>query len=252
MIACVIVARVAYRDDVEALRARVEQLERENSALRREKEALRAGSAAAPGEASGMARVLGGPLVASFDHTIEGELPASAHELLLELLRESYGALGEAQVIGGTLTWRLTSSGQRWIEVLVSAREGRTRVHITEHLGGVAAMFYGGILGGAGLGGAGALVPLLHAVEPVLGAALAPLWVAGTFAVARAGYARGARRRIAAVEALGDRVAQQVERAIASAGPKVRVAPPAAADEDEISEDLRDVATPGGARTSRA
>lgn len=241
---------MGYRDDVEALRARVEQLERENAALRRDNEALR--RPPVPRESAAGRVLLGGPLVAMADRTVDGELPVSAHEAVLELLRETGGTLGEAQIVGGTLAWR--AGPPHWLEVLVSAREGRTRVRVGERLGGLAGALFGGIVGGAGGGGIGVILPLAMLVDPGIALAAAPLWVASTYALARGIFARRSRAREVEIATLTGALAGLIEREIARAeGPRVRIEETREEPHgEESSEEFRGVAASRRAHTSKA
>src|SRR5690606_14663740 len=85
---------------------------------------------------------------------------------------------------GRTLAWRSESDPQRStrrIDVIVTTRGGRTRIHVREHLGALAGGLFGGVVGGAG-GGVG--IPLL-----VTGAALGfPVMVVGGVAFAGLTY----------------------------------------------------------------
>lgn len=206
---------MAYRDEAEALRARVDQLERDNDALRRENATLRGepvprgARAASVGE-----RLLGGRLVLTEARELDVELPPSGHEDVLEVLRSALGTIGETSVVGSTIAWRVgPPTTQRVIEVMISAREGRTLVRAIERLGGLAGGLFGGVVGGAGGGGLGVIAPLAAMVDPTLALVAAPAWVAAVYTIVRSGYASTARRREKELAALADALARAVRTA---------------------------------------
>lgn len=127
---------------------------------------------------------LGAPTRIELERSIDGELPEAAREEIVELLRAELHELGRTETIGRTLAWRSEPDPQRGgrrIDVLVTARNGRTRIHVREHLGALAGGLFGGVVGGAG-GGVG--ISLL-----VTGAILGfPLMAAGGFAFAGLTY----------------------------------------------------------------
>ncbi|AKF11743.1 hypothetical protein [Sandaracinus amylolyticus] len=219
---------MAYRDENDALRARIEQLERENAELRRERAHLRAPlRTTTTGE-----RLLGAPLVLIEEREIDGALPASAHEEVLETLRAAFGAIGDGQSVGHTLTWRLgPPARQRIVEVIVTSREGRTRVRVLERLGTLAGGLFGGIVGGAGAGGAAVIAPLLALVDPVLALVSVPLWIGAVHAFVRAGYESTANARARELDGLTNEIERLVRHRVAQDVPKVRV--DAKHDDDE-------------------
>ncbi|MBX7190813.1 MAG: hypothetical protein K1X94_02080 [Sandaracinaceae bacterium] len=222
---------MAYRDETEALRARVEELETENASLR---EQLAVASATPDDVKNETARRwLGGPVLIEIDRSFQGTLSREAHEPIVELLQERFGAMGTASVIGNTLTWRQGPyNGQRVLEVTISSRRGQTRVHMLERLGSVAGGLFGGIVGGVGGGGMGLVIPLAMLVSPALALGLAPLWLVFIYGIVRAGFGAMARRHEAEVHAAGTALVKIVEAELVPEPPRVRVDVPA----DESSE----------------
>lgn len=133
--------------------ARVEHLEGELHEARAEIQRLRGGE----GERSARRGWLGAPTRIELERTIEGELPEAAREEIVELLRMDLRELGRTEIIGRSLSWRSEPDPQRGgrrIDVLVTVRNGKTRIQVREHLGGLAGGLFGGVVGGAG-GGVG-------------------------------------------------------------------------------------------------
>lgn len=153
---------------------------------------------------TGWRAVLGGPTRILFETRLDGELPASAHEHLAELLQRHLPA-GTPAVIGRTFTWQTASPQGRHVAVSVSSRHGSTSVRIEEPLANV----MGGVFGGVGGGVGGSLTPLVAlgatallgptAIGPAIAVSLL-----GTFVLSRAIYGAVTRRREVALRALFD------------------------------------------------
>lgn len=161
-----------------------------------------------------------------FEGEIEGELPASQHEDVIDAISAAVGDTGRAQTTDRTLTWTptpLAANSQRALTVTVRARNGKTRVRIDERLSPsyfqLLLVYGGGLLLGAGASvglhgfAVGALIALLWFVGALLMRAvvrrrrskeLAQL-KASLDALVREGTATGAerargRKRIAAAD----------------------------------------------------
>jgi hypothetical protein len=224
---------VSYRDETDALHARIAQLEQENAELSRRNEALAAGrqdDATARGW-------LGGPTRVDHERVFEGDLPASTHERVVEVLRERFRAVGETTVLGNTLTWRIgPPSMPRAIEVVLSARDGQTRLRISERNGNLAGGLFGGLLGGMGGGLVGVILPLVTMTEGFLTAlALSTAWLGLTYLGVRALYGRAVSRRERELRTAAEEVDAVIERALAASATKVRVQAPEEADEDDAT-----------------
>lgn len=205
---------VVYRDESEALRARIDLLESELGSLRRENAHLRHGDGErSPGGGGLSERMLGGKVVISLAREIDAALPVSGHAPVLDTLRTELRAIGKASIVGTALAWQVGPRGtQRAVEVAIAVRDGRTHVRMVERLGGLAGGLFGGLVGGAGAGGLGVVVPLLATVDPTLGLIAAPAWIAGVYTIVRTIYGATARRRARHLSSLMD----EVERTIRS------------------------------------
>lgn len=228
---------MAYRDELEALRAHVERLESENAGLARELAELR-GAPGPEGERPRAHGWLGGPLRLEVERSVEGELPRAGHEQVVEVLRARFGMIGETTVLGSTLTWKVgRPSASRTIEVTITARDGRTRVRAVERLGDLAGGLFGGVVGGAGGGGLGAVVPLGVIVDPLLAIVLAPAWLGAVYAIVRAGYRRVTLAREREIQHVVRELDEAIRTSIAQVAPRVRVADGRAGSDDETVSD---------------
>jgi serine/threonine protein kinase len=171
------------------------------NAVRAAADALRArpGAAAAPAEALRSNPWIGGPTRLHFERVVEGELPETEYQTMVDEIRRELKNVGSVNQLGRSFSWAAARSGSphRDLEVAVSVRGGRTRITIHENLSPLIGAIYGGIGGGMGGGGIGpiiAVVASLHVPVPLLGLVL-PLWLATTFVTARTAFHRMTRRR---------------------------------------------------------
>lgn len=167
---------------------------------------------------------------------IEGELPASRQEDVIDAIHGVLGETGAAQIVGRTLTWSppVVMRGQpRLLNVSVRARDGVTRVRIDENLSN---QFWGLHLGlglGMGLGGGiGFGLPLAIAMHmPALAFVFMLAWVAVSVGLARVIYGAIHQRRSRELSALRERLGKAVRDGVAAgaepAKRKARIAAPA-------------------------
>ena len=124
-------------------------------------------------------------------------------------------------------------------QVLVSVRDGQTLIQIQDGFGDLAAGLFGGIMGGVGggvgFGLGGGLSALLGLGAGLIAIPLAT--VTGSYFLARAIFTAQVRGREAVAHTLADRLAEQVETAIAY-GRKGLPSAPEALPPGPGSEDL--------------
>jgi hypothetical protein len=199
---------VAYRDELEAAQARADALERELEEARTRIEKLegRRSTALARRGETGLARSgadssysawAAGPTKLRFETEIDGEVPERAYQELVEVMRRSVGAIGNASTLGKSLSWSATpqhGSADRMVLVTVDSRRGRTVIRVEEQLSILLGRIYGGVLGG--VGGGGIMLPILAglAYPPMIPITLAA-WLGGVFGICRKAYAKRARAR---------------------------------------------------------
>lgn len=227
---------MAYREETDRLRVRVEELEHELADAKQAMAELQR-----PGWSSGQKsfgeQLAGGRLRIVREVELDGELPVEAQEDIVEALRRRFGVLGQTSNVGRTLAWSTaTAQNQRQLEVSIAARDGVTVIRATERLGNLAGGLFGGIVGGLGGGGMGFVVPGLLAIQ---GAHMIPfaavLWVLVIFLIVRGVFARLAGRREHELDIAIKEMESIGRRAIARAAERVRVeaAPPVEANEPE-------------------
>lgn len=162
---------------------------------------------------SGFAPVfLGDETTLVVERTFEGELSPDRLEELVPIVNAAANATGQLSSVGRTLNFSSTTGGNhpRSIQIMVSSRNGETRLRIEERYGPVAGALFGGILGGGG-GGLGFGLGL--AIGQSLGSlalsiALPAGAVGGAYLLARTIYRKvvGDRRKAATrlVEQVGE------------------------------------------------
>lgn len=155
---------------------------------------------------------------------VEGELLEEDLEELVGLIQGSVNDHGQASVMGRTLTWQGgPSDNTRKVRVIVSCRDGWTRIRVEEHLGQLAGGLYGGLLGGLGMGvGLGVGLPLgLAVLHSAAVAVAAPIGVLGlTYMGVRYLYQGIVRSRREILDRLFDRLVEEVERGIEAEAPE--------------------------------
>ena len=228
---------MAYREETEGLRARVSELEQELAEAHAKISALEGRRTARGGI---WPALLGGPIGLVHEIELDGELPGSAHEEIVDVLRERFGALGEIKTVGRMLAWTSAAPAtNRFAEVTISVRAGKTRIRASERLGNLAGGLYGGIVGGAGGGGMGLIVPLAMTLGM---AALVPLitvaWLLLVYAVVRIAYARVAARRNAQLASVVDSIAALASTHVAGYRTLHRIAGDDASLQEEEEEEL--------------
>ncbi len=158
-------------------------------------------------------KLLGAPLRFRVERLIPGELSADDLGGLVPVIQQAAGGVGQASVVGKTLTWSSkTSSQARSLQVLVMPRDGETLVRLEERSDSLAGQLHGGIVGGAGLGigipagiGAGAAT-----ASVALGLGAGAAIVGGTYWVTRWIFGRSTRDRERKLKLLLDQLSDLI------------------------------------------
>lgn len=161
---------------------------------------------------------IAGPTRLTFERVVEGELPESEYETLVDEIRQVLQDAGQVSQFGRSFTWSAARPGsnsgvRRSLEITVSIRAGRTRITLQESLANLIGGVFGGIGGGMGGGGMGPVLGLLGGVlhlGPVT-VLFVPIWLGVTYATARYVYRRSTTKKARELEELADRLASLVE-----------------------------------------
>jgi hypothetical protein len=196
--------------------------------LRRAADDLDAGAASLHSE--GAARVLGAPVSIKFERTLTGEIPESEFERLVPEIQQAADAYVQPSLLGRTLTWQSTTPDNlRTLQVVVSSRDGRTRIRIEERLSQLAWAMFGGMIGGGG-GGIGLGVGLGVGLGALQSALFAIIWpvgiIGGAYLLGRKVYRSTVRRRQRVLRELLDRLTEHVESVVTDAQLEPGASPP--------------------------
>lgn len=169
----------------------------EGAAVRRAAAELESGVVVRP--SGGLAdRIAGEPLAATLEQVVPGEASREALESLIPLLQTASDAAGSVSQVGRTLTWQARDQGNlREIQVVITARNGETRIRIMERYGGLAGAVFGSGVGGVGGGvGFGVGLGVGLGIGSALMAVMFPVTVIGlTYLGSRVVYTGVVRRR---------------------------------------------------------
>jgi hypothetical protein len=172
-------------------------------------------------DASIWAKVVGDDLLLVRDVTLTGELDQEGFERIVAAIQTGAREHGQPSLLGRTLTWRAeTPSKMRTMQIVVTSREGQTRVRLEEDLTQTAVGWVAGLTAGAGMGvGMGVGMPIaLEVLGSALFAVAFPIgMVAISYIGARQVYRTIADRRRSAIGRLFDRVVAEARAAIEAA-----------------------------------
>lgn len=149
--------------------------------------------------------IAGAPTRVVLVRSVPGERSAAELEALIPAIQNAAGMSGTANLVGHTLTWQVQSpNAARELQVMVTSRNGETRIRVEEGYGNLAGGLFGGVIGGVG-GGVGFGVGI--SVGAVMGSTLMmvafPIGTIGlAFLGSRAAYAGIVNRRRRALDRL--------------------------------------------------
>ena len=215
---------MTYRDDRDADRARIDALETELAVARKKIDELEnhreqalvlasPGGALATRQTAGQ-KWLGAPLRLELAHTFEGELPADQFESLIPIIRTITGDAGRTELLRTWFTWSSSggaNSAGPFVTVMISIKEGRTTLAVTDRLGQLAGTLYGGF--GGGIGGGAIVAPIMASLAvPLLAPVFFAGWFGGVYATTRWLFKRSARRRAESVQRVFDALVAEIEQ----------------------------------------
>ena len=164
---------------------------------------------------------VGNPTQLQFEVVVDGEMPQSDFDLLVDTIREFAGEAGQLAAVGRSFSWQSTPvKGNLHVSVL--PRAGKTTIRVSENMRPLATAFFG-LFGlstvvtapiwlGIGLGA-------VHS-----GVFAVAMWTATatvSYGTARGLFGRSARKRQDALREFADTLALQVRESITAANPKL-------------------------------
>lgn len=170
------------------------------------------------GDDSLASRLAGRPFDLSVEATVAGELSEAGFERVASEIHQAVRDHGRSSQIGRTLTWQGESAQKtRSMQVIVTSRDGETRIRVEERMHELAKQLFAGLVWGGGVGaGTGIGVGIgLGALNSALFAAVFPLGAVGlAYIGAREVYRRQVEGRQRAMTGLLERVRAEVERSV--------------------------------------
>jgi len=167
-----------------------------------------------------------GPMRVVYERSVPGTATPAMWPDIIGEVRRHLSMTGTAEEIGKELIWssRARDTETRQVRVIVTPRAGRTLVRVEEHNGPLAGGLYGGIIGGAGSGGLGWILPVCIAVlhMPILIPVLFAAWVYATYLLSRTIFRNVVANRQPQLRALSDSVAELTGELIESSEPPAR------------------------------
>ena len=149
-----------------------------------------------------------------FERIVEGELPETEYETMVDEIRHLLQDAGQVSQFGRSFTWSAMRTGsnsgmRRNLEMTISIRGGRTRIAVQENLANLIGGVFGGIGGGMGGGGMGPIMGIFAGALHLgpLTVLFVPVWLGVTYATARYVYRRMVGKRTRELEDLADRLA---------------------------------------------
>jgi hypothetical protein len=224
---------MSYRDDRDADQARIAALETELAAAKKRIDELEGnrsqalvlagGGALATAGASQPAaqKWLGAPTELGFSRTFGAEFPKDRFEDLVDAIREITGDRGTTELMRSSVSWSSSTSEKSigpFINVVVTVKNGVTKLEVRDRLGQLAGGIFGGV--GGGVGGTAIIAPIAATVAmPLLAPVAFAAWLGGTYWGCRALYKRSAKKRAMRLQAVFDKVLAAVEHEMQTATP---------------------------------
>lgn len=221
---------MGYRDEGDALRAKLAQKEAELADANAKLAAFRGEGAQAKSNA-----FLGAPTKLVVERTFAAPMSEELLEGIVRVLRERSDNLGRMERLGDTVSWTSTPQGgsaHQPLEVTIERRGDKTHVRIRERLGQYAGGIYGGLVGGLGGGGMPGVIGLSLALSlsPIAIPMVALAWVGAVYLGARGIYksvvTRHAKRNAGMMAAISELMG----------APRVRAPDESAESADEARE----------------
>lgn len=165
----------------------------------------------------------GGRMHIEYELVVDGEMPESDFDLIVDLIRHRVGESGQVSTVGRALSWN-SNPPKRNLSVSVLARGGKTTIRISEQMKQLAGGVFGGIVGGFGGGSMGVWMGIgarvLH--DPVLGFAMWGVSIVTSYGVARAWFRRTTGKRDTQIKDLAESIADVARESIGSSKRKLR------------------------------
>lgn len=166
-------------------------------------------------------KLAGGRMHVEYEVVVDGEMPETDFDLIVDLLRHRVGEAGQLSWVGRSFSWQ-TQPPRRSLSVSVLARGGRTTIRISETMKQLAGGWFGGLMGGFGGGSMGPVIGVGAKLASV-GVGLS-LWagaLAAAYLTARGMFTRTVGKRDQQIRELAESIAQLARDSIDTTRPKL-------------------------------
>jgi hypothetical protein len=169
---------------------------------------------------------IGHPTSLQFEVVVDGEMPQSDFDLLVDTIRECAGEAGQLAAVGRSFSWQ-SNPAKGNMHVSVLPRNGKTTIRVSENMRPLGAGLFIGLLVGVG----GGATPLWLGIGIAVHNAVFTLgmWTATmsfAFAGARGLFGRASRKREEVLRELAEALALQARESIAAANTQLPPADP--------------------------
>jgi hypothetical protein len=166
--------------------------------------------------------VLGVPLRARWERSIDGEIDDAQRERMMDAIHDIVGEPGSVSGIGRSLDWH--SLGPSRVQVRVRSRDGRTHIVVEDSVKDRSGGVFGGVVGGVG-GGTSYLVWVMGSRlfgGPIGGVVALLAWLVAIFVTTRFLFARWVEQRRRRLGHLADELAAIAAQSTVSVAPDDR------------------------------
>jgi hypothetical protein len=153
----------------------------------------------------------GWPNTLVVEHVVDGELDTSAYEDIVATIHSTLNLVGHSSTLGHALHWTCvpSSSSDRDVRITVSQADGKTTIHIEEHLGLRGTFQFAPGLGMAGGAVLGALVgSIFGGTDASIGMMVVLCAAGGAVTAARFALSAKCNNRSPDLRMLADRIAE--------------------------------------------
>jgi hypothetical protein len=157
---------------------------------------------------------------------VDGEMPETDFDLLLDIIRHGVKEPGSLAAVGRSFAWQ-SDPRSRNLQVSVLLRGGKTTIRVSENLRSTFSAVFGGLVGGLGAGTAGIFIGIgAKTHDPILAVSMWLSTIILGYASARGLFGRASRKHDQELKALAESLANQARESIAQATSTSRVTPP--------------------------
>jgi serine/threonine protein kinase len=159
---------------------------------------------------------VGAPTDIHLEIIVEGEMPDTEYDVLIDIIQRKVGDVGSAASVGRGFSWTSQSRQGRQIQVSILPRHGKTTIRLSESLRNTSGGIFAGIM--AGVGGAGGAMVFAATIgathNPVAAMAFWVATIATSYLGSRWIYGAVRKSRERSLRSMADALAKQARELI--------------------------------------